>query len=461
MTSRNSKHYIQPESKVKARLSGFICADELRDKFSRAMSDMYKKEVPLYGALLELVKDVNQEVINNGEDLTDDETHRFSVERHGAIRVGTAKELSTLRKIFEVMGMFPVGYYDLSVAGVPVHSTAFRPVDEDSLKHNPFRIFTSLLRPELIGNDTLREQACKIVEKREIFSQKVILLLEKYHQQGGLTYAQATDFIEEVVRTFCWHSDAIVSTDIYEKMSREHRLVADIVCFRGPHINHLTPRTLDIDAVQERMKKAGITPKDVIEGPPRRQNAILLRQTSFRALSESINFTDGKYGNHVARFGEIEQRGIALTRKGRALYDSLLTTALQHEDAEMKTHNSLHQEYLEKAFREFPDDLEKLRCDDLAYFRYSKTVSRLEKADLNSLIKAGVVTFEPIIYEDFLPISAAGIFKSNLDNTIADEIGMRNMEQKDVFINALGVSIYDEFELYEKIQRESLEHLFL
>ncbi len=36
-------------------------------------------------------------------------------------------------------------YYDLSQAGVPVHSTAFRPIDE-LRSRNPFRMFTSLLR---------------------------------------------------------------------------------------------------------------------------------------------------------------------------------------------------------------------------------------------------------------------------------------------------------------------------
>jgi uncharacterized glyoxalase superfamily metalloenzyme YdcJ len=32
-------------------------------------------------------------------------------------------------------------------------------------------------------------------------------------------------------------------------------------------------------------------------------------------------------GTHSARFGEIEQRGVALTPKGRALYDRLLQAA--------------------------------------------------------------------------------------------------------------------------------------
>ena len=38
-----------------------------------------------------------------------------------------------MRRLFAVMGMFPVGYYDLTPAGVPVHSTAFRAVSTEAL----------------------------------------------------------------------------------------------------------------------------------------------------------------------------------------------------------------------------------------------------------------------------------------------------------------------------------------
>ncbi|MGQ7181514.1 2-oxoadipate dioxygenase/decarboxylase family protein, partial [Escherichia coli] len=36
-----------------------------------------------------------------------DELARLNVERHGAIRVGTAQELATLRRMFAIMGMYP------------------------------------------------------------------------------------------------------------------------------------------------------------------------------------------------------------------------------------------------------------------------------------------------------------------------------------------------------------------
>lgn len=69
------------------------------------------------------------------------------------------------------------------------------------------------------------------------------------------------------------------------------------------------------------MAERKIPPKAMIEGPPPLACPILLRQTSFLALSESIEFLDqatGGYvrGHHQARFGEIEQRSLALTDKG-------------------------------------------------------------------------------------------------------------------------------------------------
>lgn len=114
-------------------MANTITADEIRESFSQAMSAMYQQEVPQYGTLLELVADVNLAILENNPTLHEqlanaDELARLNVERHGAIRVGTAEELATLRRMFAIMGMYPVSYYDLSQAGVPVHSTAFRPL---------------------------------------------------------------------------------------------------------------------------------------------------------------------------------------------------------------------------------------------------------------------------------------------------------------------------------------------
>ncbi|EHH9039928.1 DUF1338 family protein [Salmonella enterica] len=286
-------------------MANTITADEIREHFSQAMSAMYQQEVPQYGTLLELVADVNLAVLENNPKLHEqlanaDELARLNVERHGAIRVGTAEELSTLRRIFAIMGMYPVSYYDLSQAGVPVHSTAFRPIDEASLSRNPFRMFTSLLRLELIENAALRQRAAEILSQRDIFTSRCRQLLDEYDEQGGFSAAQAEEFVRETLETFRWHRQATVDEETYRSLHREHRLIADVVCFPGCHINHLTPRTLDIDRVQAMMPECGITPKILIEGPPRREVPILLRQTSFKALEEQVLFVDEKQGIQLA-----------------------------------------------------------------------------------------------------------------------------------------------------------------
>ncbi len=298
----------------------FTHPDAIRTRFSEAMSAMYRAEVPLYGDLLSIVAEVNAEILATRPDLAAEmagELDRLDVERHGAIRLGTAAELHMMRRAFAVMGMYPVGYYDLSVAGVPVHSTAFRPVDDDALNANPFRVFTSLLRLDLIEDEGLRAEAEAILSTRRIFTDEAIRLIEKDAAEGGLDDADADRFVAELLETFRWHGDARVDATTYHRLHDAHRLIADVVSFRGPHINHLTPRTLDIDAAQRAMQARGIDAKAVIEGPPPRAVPILLRQTSFKAIEEDVTFPGDQPGQHTARFGEIEQRGAALINPER------------------------------------------------------------------------------------------------------------------------------------------------
>ncbi|MCK0745317.1 2-oxoadipate dioxygenase/decarboxylase HglS [Chromohalobacter nigrandesensis] len=439
-----------------------ISHHEIRDRFSKAMSAMYQAEVPQYETLLELVAQVNRETLERDPELAarleaHDELNRLSVERHGAIRVGTAEELTMLRRLFAVMGMYPVGYYDLSEAGVPVHSTAFRPIDDAALARNPFRVFTSLLRLELIESAELRERAAGILAERDIFTPGARELIELSERQGGLTDEQADRFVAESLETFRWHQDATVDLETYEALHAEHRLIADVVCFRGPHINHLTPRTLDIDEAQRRMPAAGMNPKEVIEGPPRRDCPILLRQTSFKALEEPTRFAGERQGTHTARFGEIEQRGVALTAKGRALYDRLLAESRQRTTG---LTNAEHQRVLAEVFADFPDTEAELRHQGLAFFEYRLTAAGREagagaEAELEKLIEQGLVAARPITYEDFLPVSAAGIFQSNLgDDGNQAYAGNAN---KEAFEEALGAKVTDELALYAERERMSLQ----
>ncbi len=445
----------------------FVSPDLIRQRFSKAMSDMYREEVPLYGALMELVEQTNREVLARQPDIarqldSTGEIQRLDMERHGAIRVGTATELATLARLFAVMGMQPVGYYDLTPAGVPVHSTAFRAVHEEALQVSPFRVFTSLLRLELIEDAQLRAFAESVLAQRSIFTAEALRLIAQAETAGGLNESEAEAFVLQALETFRWHHSATVTAAQYQTLSAQHRLIADVVAFKGPHINHLTPRTLDIDRVQEQMPAHGITPKAVIEGPPRRQCPILLRQTSFKALDEPIAFTDqNQRGSHSARFGEIEQRGAALTPKGRALYDRLLNAARDElgdfpNEANAARYNALMAQH----FGEFPDSVEGMREQGLAYFRYFATEKGLAalglgQSSLEDLLRDGYVKAQPLVYEDFLPVSAAGIFQSNLGDAAQAHYGEHSNRQ--AFEQALGRATIDELGLYAATQQRSID----
>jgi uncharacterized glyoxalase superfamily metalloenzyme YdcJ len=447
----------------------FHDVNEIRADFSAAMSAMYRAEVPAYGQLINIVSEVNDAVLNSDTAAVlnmkpEEDVHRIAQERHGAIRLGTPQELAMMARVFAVMGMYPVGYYDLSVASVPVHSTAFRPIERADLSANPFRVFTSLLRLELIEDDTLREKAAVVLDERQIFTKKAVELTVKAELQGGLNKSDADQFVIEVLEAFRWHSDACVDADTFGALIKAHRLIADVVSFKGPHINHLTPRVLDIDAAQNAMISQNLPAKAVVEGPPRRKCPILLRQTSFKALDEKVSFPerDGRLsaGKHTARFGEIEQRGAALTPKGRALYDHLLATVRETITPAADGSNTMdYAANLAETFAKFPDTWREIHDQELAYFKYSiadASSAFSSGMSINVLLDLGVLSISPVIYEDFLPVSAAGIFQSNLGD---DAQGNKQAaSSQDQFEAALGCKVANEFALYEAIQSESLSH---
>lgn len=209
------------------------------------------------------------------------------------------------------------------------------------------------------------------------------------------------------------------------------------------------------------MPRRGIAPKAVIEGPPHRDCPILLRQTSFKALEEPILFEQANAakvaGTHTARFGEIEQRGAALTPKGRELYDRLLASVRQ-AGATARDYDT----ELTERFKAFPDDWSELHAQRLAFFRYSATHAGIEASkrqappsSLDDLVAAGFLRYDPIVYEDFLPVSAAGIFQSNLGTEQQQNYAARS--NRAAFETALGAKVHDEMKLYAQAERDSLE----
>lgn len=442
---------------------------------------MYRDEVPLYGTLVGIVQQVDATTIG-----TKALKPRHKLERHGAIRLGTDYELRTIKRLFAIMGMHPVGYYDLSVVGFPLHATAFRPIDEAALVENPFRVFTTLLRMDMLTSPQIRRLAEEILSRRKLFSDKLLSIMDRAECREtntfefNLSFQDADDFITESLKIFRWHSRSNASLQEYQLLRQSHPMLADIACFPSAHINHLTPRTLNIDLVQQEMIRMGLPAKDYIEGPPSgRKCPILLRQTSFKALEEKVIFrgiggASPQQGSHTARFGEIEQRGAAVTRKGRRLYDELLAFARQEQRApHIRQESPGSQDILSAVFQRYPDEWEELRTQELVFFNYQPTylgeiagingsLTGQQDIRMEQLLSQGFVEYEPIIYEDFLPFSAAGIFTSNLTNGKGNDAinsvpsekggaGKRDLER------VLDCPVLDEFELYSQMQQRSID----
>ena len=104
---------------------------QLRAAFAIELSEMYGKEVPAYNTLVDVSTEVNRDYMERigaaAERLGT--IDRVTAERHGAIRVGSPKEMSQVARVYAAFGMYPVGFYDLrdaSASSVPVVSTADR-----------------------------------------------------------------------------------------------------------------------------------------------------------------------------------------------------------------------------------------------------------------------------------------------------------------------------------------------
>lgn len=234
----------------------------------------------------------------------------------------------------------------------------------------------------------------------------------------------------------------------------------------------LTRRLQEEDLQLSKFKHAGF--KDFTEGPPE-DTPILLRQDAYKALTEPVTFhqPDGTIvtSSHTARFGEIEQRFYTTTPAGRELYDRCLAAA---EAARAKNPGLVKQDYagyqeeFAQHFAEFPKKLSELLAKKLVYGRYSVTADGLvaksrkgiKTEDLDELIRLGYVHADGLRYEDFLPVSAAGIFASNLGQYgTKSSATEKPVYTREMLEEILGKKIVESDDIYRGLQEESIREV--
>jgi len=393
---------------------------DLRAAFARRLSTLYAEEVPAYGTLVEVSRAVNEDVAaalgSDAERLGSIE--RVTEERHGAVRVGSVAELRQVAVLFAGLGMEPVGFYDLRDAkgAIPVISTGFRATRPEELERSPFRVFCSLLEPadRRFFDASLAAEVEAFVARRTLFPEELLALAARSEADGGLDGVAAERFLTLATAAFALSREP-VDRAWYQRLEAVSSVAADIAGVTTTHLNHLTPRVLDIDELYRRMTDRGVEMIPSIQGPPRWDGPdVLLRQTSFRALAEARLFReeDGSVvpGDLKVRFGEVECRGIALTPAGMELYQDLAGKGA--EDWALKV----------------PATEQGLREEGLAWFRADGT---------------------PVVYEDFLPRSAAGIFQSNLTDEGTRDDDARGVSRDRAWMAAqLERVVHDPQDLY-------------
>lgn len=447
-------------------MTTFTSTTLLRARFAARLSALYAAEVPAYRRLVEVSGQVNADVLRGDPGRADGlgSVDRVTAERHGAVRVGTPGELAQLATVLGAFGMFPVGFYDLRDAAptpIPVVSTAFRPVDARELAQNPFRLFVSVLVPEdrRFFTPDLAARVRTFLSARTLFPPRLLELARRARAGGGLDGPAAEELLALAVASLEL-DDEPIDRAWYKELQRVSSVAADIAGVPSTHLNHLTPRVLDIDALHARMTALGVRMLDRIEGPPRWDGPdVLLRQTSFRALDERrlLRESDGTVveGALRVRFGEVEARGVALTPAGRERYDAARARAAERSAPGHPTPAVLAESWAEH----FPRTAAGTARSAIGHYTFTATRRRgaPPTSSLTALLDDGWLTAHPIVYEDFLPESAAGIFRSNLDGD-GTSSRQREAAPRDVdwLCGVLDRPVHDPQQLYRAQTAHSL-----
>lgn len=234
-----------------------------------------------------------------------------------------------------------------------------------------------------------------------------------------------------------------------------------------PLVDGLVERLTRADLALSKLKHSGF--KDFTEGPSQ-DTPVLLRQDAYKALTEHVRFRnpDGTEidASHTARFGEIEQRFYATTPAGRKLYDACLAEADAARDRDpglVKRDFDAYERAYAAPFAPFPKTLPELVEKGLVYAKYEPTEAGLAAAgrigvtEMRELVRSGYARFEGLRYEDFLPVSAAGIFASNLNQYGTKSTAAERPTYTQAMLEEImGKRIVDADAVYRGVQARSM-----
>jgi uncharacterized glyoxalase superfamily metalloenzyme YdcJ len=281
-----------------------------------------------------------------------------------------------------------------------------------------------------------------------------------FRSRAGLAFGRLLTLADADFMRLVFKHLSIAEIDGYVRTTPAPHAIAELIDF-------VTARLKQPDLRLAAIGHAGF--KDFTEGPSA-DTPVLLRQDAYRALTEPVAFrnADGSEvsSTHTARFGEIEQRFYAMTPEGRALYDACLAqadAAREKDPSLLKRDFEAYERLYAAPFARFPKTLRGLIEKGLVHATYEPTSAGLaaagtiQTADLTELLRAGHVRVEGLRYEDFLPVSAAGIFASNLNQYgTKSTAAVRPTYTRAMLEEIMGKRIVDAVAIYHAMEARSI-----
>lgn len=423
----------------------------LRSEIVHRILDQFAGSMPIYRDMIAVANDINAQA---GEA----EAQRLGRIMHAAIRCASDEELSTIARVFHLMGCEPVNYYDLRER-VSVESTAFRPITVADIAENGFRVFCSRLSLDCIPAES-REFVEEMIARRRIFSDEFLALIEKGELQGGFDQQQADRFVAHCVQIFSRPGESLLSLAEYKRLQAINKVACQILVSNAMAFNHLTPSVASVPAAHEEMLRRGIKTIPVWQGPVGKD--VVLRQTSCLAPPITLKFPNGDgtftESQYQETFVEFEERLQAPTPKGRELFEGMFDNgkqALTLKEGETGFAEHYY-EVMRTALADYPEDSLKLWKEQLAYFTFEVAEgAKADSQDFDTLIANGVIRLIPQQYEDFFGPAATNIFNSNIGLEGVSNVGIAKPDSQAAFEAALGREVVNMYDYYDAIQAKS------
>lgn len=428
----------------------WVESDEIRLKYVQMISDLFHSRYSVYGVVFDIVRDVNNMALIQNASLYDEmvkkgQKQTFSQELSAHYILFNPGDLGIIRRIFAVMGLYPVGFYNLDLNGKSLASTLFKPLNKIALKQQPFRITVSLANQSF---DNECEQH-NVPKNRLDLSEKFLGLLQKFEKYSALNELDVHYFIQELQENL-HKPDYDMQCCEQRPFRSSMNQIRESIMIRSTSL-----ACLNLPKVIEELKHFDLYAIDDLDGPSDRKHPLLFNKMNINLRSKHPDHqkSDSDNQNIPVFTIQLEQRGLALTAKGHQFFKSILSNLKSR--LEPRTRLSLVQKrkLMNQVFKRFPDSSYSLYRKGLAYFTFSVNpeIEIIDdrywtEEDLPRLIRSKRILLTPLIFEDIY--SSYSVHASSSFDFV---------EEKKSFEAYLGTCIHDEMRYYVLCQEQSLQ----